>query len=267
MKMFETVENWALHAFADGELEGEDKKAVEELLATNEEARKALSSINYQKAELRKVYNGTLEEAIPASLIAATHGRPSRRVLPYLAAACAAMLLVMGGSIGWYVAQNKVQTSGQVLTASLAERALIAHANYSAEPLHSVEVAAADQDHLQTWLSKRVGSDFKIPDLQKDGYTFLGGRLLAESSAPAGQLMYETNDKKRVSILFTANADGKSSDLQLEQKGKLITCFWSNAKLAMAVTGEMSPEQMKQLGPSVFAQIEGKPGVYERTKD
>ena len=60
MKMFETVENWALHAFADGELEGDDKKAVEELLATNEEARKALSSINFQKSELRKAYNGTL---------------------------------------------------------------------------------------------------------------------------------------------------------------------------------------------------------------
>ena len=267
MKMFETVENWALHAFADGELEGDDKKAVEELLATNEEARKALSSINFQKSELRKAYNGTLEEAVPASLIAATHGRPSRRILPYLAAACAAMLFVIGGSIGWYAAQNTVQTSGQVLTASLAQRALIAHANYSAEPRHAVEVTAADKDHLQTWLSKRVGSEFKIPDLQKDGYTLLGGRLLAESNAPAGQLMYETADKQRMTILFTANADGTSADLALEQNDKFITCFWRDAKLAMAVTGDMSPEQMKILGPSVFAQVEGRPGVYVRTKD
>ena len=267
MKMFETVENWAMHAFADGELEGEDKNAIEKLLATNEEARKTLSSINYQKSELHKAYDSTLEEAIPASLIAATHGRPSRRILPYLVAACAALLFVMGGSIGWYAKPNLVQTSGQVLTASLAQRALIAHANYSVEPRHSVEVAAADQDHLQNWLSKRVGSEFKIPDLEKDGYTFLGGRLLAESNAPAGQLMYETADKKRVSILFTANVDGNTADLQLEQKDKLITCFWRNAKLAMAVTGEMTPEQMKILGPSVFAQVEGRPGVYERTKD
>ena len=267
MKMFETVENWALHAFADGELEGEDKKAVEKLLATNDEARKALSSINYQKSELRKAFNGTLQETIPASLIAAAHGRPSRRILPFLAAACAALLFVMGGSIGWYAKPNLVQTSGQVLTASLAQRALIAHANYSAEPRHSVEVAAADKDHLQTWLSKRVGSEFKIPDLQKDGYTLLGGRLLAESNVPAGQLMYETADKKRVSIMFTANVDGNSVDLQLEQKDKLITCFWRDAKLAMAVTGEMSPEQMKILGPSVFAQVEGRPGVYVRTRE
>ena len=111
MKMFETVENWALHAFADGELEGEDKNAIEKLLATNEEARKTLSSINYQKSELHKAYDGTLDEYIPASLIAAAHERPSRRILPYLAAACAAMLFVMGGSIGWYAAQNKLASS------------------------------------------------------------------------------------------------------------------------------------------------------------
>ena len=269
MKMFETVENWALHAFADGELEGEDKKAVEKLLSESDEARKALSAINYQKAELHKVFNGALEEAVPASLLAAANGRPPRRLLPYLAAACAAGLFLVGGGVGWYAGlnQNIAQSSGQVLTASLAQRALVAHANYSAEQRHAVEVAAADKDHLQAWLSKRVGSEFKIPDLQKDGYTLLGGRLLAESNAPAGQLMYETADKQRVTILFTANADGKSADLQLEQKDKLITCFWKDAKLAMAVTGDMSPEQMKILGPSVFAQVEGRPGVYERTKD
>ena len=269
MTMFETVENWALHAFADGELEGEDKEAVELLLAQNDETRKALSSINYQKAELRKAYNGTLGEPIPASLMAAAHGRPSRRILPYLVAACAALLFFIGGGIGWYAGLNQTgaQTSGQVLTAGVAQRALVAHANYSAEPRHAVEVAASDKDHLQAWLSKRVGSEFKIPDLQKDGYTLLGGRLLAESNAPAGQLMYETADKQRVSILFTANVDGKLADLQLEQKDKLVTCFWRDAKLAMAVTGDLSPEQMKILGPSIFAQVEGRPAVYVRSKD
>ena len=45
MMMFETVENWALHAFADGELEGDDKKAVEKLLVENDEARKALATL------------------------------------------------------------------------------------------------------------------------------------------------------------------------------------------------------------------------------
>ncbi len=263
MMMFETVENWALHAFADGELEGDDKKAVEKLLAENDEARKALAAINYQNAELRKAFNGTLDESIPASLLAAARGPTSRRILPYLVAACAALLFLMGGGIGWFAGEN----SGQVLTASLAQRALVAHANYSAEPRHSVEVAASEKEHLQAWLSTRVGSEFKIPDLQKDGYTLLGGRLLAESNVPAGQIMYENADKQRMTIFFSANADGKPVDLKLEQKDKLITCYWRDAKLAMAVTADMSSDQMKILGPSIFAQVEGKQGVYERTSN
>ena len=271
MKMFETVENWALHAFADGELDGEEKRAMEKLLAENAEARKALAGINYQKAELRDAYNGTLNEAIPAALMAAAHGRSSLRILPYLVAACAAMLFVIGSGVGWYAGQPSkqtiAQTSSQILVESLAQRAFVAHENYAAEQRHSGEVAANEKDHLQVWLSKRVGADFKIPDLQKDGYTFLGGRLLAESTMPAGQLMYETADKQRVSIMFTANAEGNTTDLQLEQKAKFITCFWKDAKLAMAVTGDMTPDQMKILGPSVFAQVEGKPGVYARIRD
>lgn len=263
MRMFETVENWALHAFADGELEGEDKKAVEKLLLEDEDARKVLSAINYQKSELHKAYGGTLAEPIPASLLAAAHGRPSMRVLPYLVAACAVGLVLIGGSVGWFVGQNNLN-SGQILATSLAQRALIAHANYSAEPRHAVEVAASDKDHLQAWLSKRVGSDFKIPDLQSDGYILLGGRLLAESNAPAGQLMYENADKQRMTIFFSANTDGKLADLKLEQKDKFVTCFWRDAKLAMAVTADISNDQMKILGSSVFAQVEGKHGVYER---
>jgi anti-sigma factor RsiW len=263
MTMFETVENWALHAFADGELEGEDKNAVEKLLLENEEARKALSAINYQRSELHKAFDDTLAEPIPASLLAAAHGRPSMRVLPYLVAACAVGLFLIGGSVGWFAGQNNLN-SAQILTASLAQRALTAHANYSAEPRHAVEVSASDKDHLQAWLSKRVGSDFKIPDLQSNGYTLLGGRLLAESNAPAGQLMYENADKQRMTIFFSANTDGQLTDLKLEQKDKLVTCFWRDAKLAMAITADISNDQMKVLGSSIFTQVEGKHGVYER---
>ena len=262
MMTFETIENWALHAFADGELEGEERKDIEKLLSENEEARKALSAITYQKAELHKAYDGVLSEAVPPALITAVMAKQPRRIMPFLAAASAAFIFIAGGSMGWFAAQNPAQTSAQVLTASLAQRALIAHENYSAEPRHSVEVAASDKVHLQAWLSKRVGSNFIIPDLQKNGYTLLGGRLLAESTAPAGQLMYESVDKRRVSILFTANADGKASNLQIEQNDRFITCFWKDAKLAMAVTGDMSPAQMKQLGPSIYVQVEGKQGRY-----
>ena len=260
MIMLETIENWALHAFADGELDVEDSKAIERLLAENAEARKALATINYQKTELHKAYDDVLNEVVPAHLMAAAQARSPRRMVPYLAMAASVAFLLIGGALGWFAAH----TGNAVQIADLASRALVAHETYSVEVRHPVEVAASEQDHLQAWLSKRVGSEFKIPDLQKDGYTLLGGRLLAENDAPAGQLMYETADKQRMTIYFSANEAGNVTGMKLEQKDKLITCYWRDAKLALAVTADMPREAMVVLGSSIFAQIEGRHGTYER---
>jgi anti-sigma factor RsiW len=254
MIMMETVENWALHAFADGELDGDEKKTVEKLLAENEEARKALTHINHQKSELRRTYDGVLDEPIPAALLAATKRSTPRRILPYLVAASAAMLFFTGGSLGWYAAQN----SESLQSADLAHRAYVAHETYAVEVRHPVEVAASEQDHLQAWLSKRVGMEMKIPDLSAEGYNLLGGRLVAENDAPAGQLMYETADKQRLTVFLSNNVSGKEEALRLVQNGNLITCYWRDGKLAMAVTGDMPRDAMMALAKDIYEQMDAK---------
>lgn len=249
--MFETVENWALHAFADNELEDQERKVMENLLAENEEARKALSAINYQKVELRKAYDSALDELVPMSLLATVQGRSGRGYVPYAAMAASVALVLLGSLGGWYAAQN----SESIQAASLERRALIAHEVFSVEINHPYEVAAAEQDHLQKWLSKRVGTELKIPDLNSEGFSLLGGRLLAGENSPAGQLMYETEDKQRLTIFISTNEDGKDEALRLEEHGKLITCYWRDGKLAIALTGEMAKDDMMALAKTVYDQM------------
>jgi anti-sigma factor RsiW len=254
MKMLETVENWALHAFADGELGGDERKAMEKMLADNEEARKALSSISHQKYELRKAYGVAVDEKLPASLVATALGRNTRVFLPFAAIAATVALVLIGGAGGWYAAQH----SESLQAASLERRALIAHEVFSVEVKHPFEVAAADQQHLQNWLSKRLGAEFKIPDLSAQGLTLLGGRLLAGENSPAGQLMYEAADKQRLTVFVSANDDGKSEALRLEEHGQFITCYWRDGKLAMAVTGEMAKDDMMALAKNIYDQMDKK---------
>jgi anti-sigma factor RsiW len=251
---FETIENWALHAFADGELEGEECKAMERLLAQNDEARKALAAINYQKSELRKAYGSIVDEPVPLSLIATAQGRGGRSMLPYAAMAASIALVILGAAGGWYSAQH----SESVKTADLAHRALIAHEVYSVEVRHPVEVAAVEQDHLQAWLSKRVGAAIRVPDLDAEGFTLLGGRLVTAGDSPAGQLMYETADKQRLTIFIAANTENKDSALRLVENGKLVTCYWSDNKLAMAVTGDMAKDDMMALAKNIYEQMDVK---------
>lgn len=251
---FETVENWALHAFADDELEGDERKAMERLLDENDDARKALAAINYQKSELRKAFGGAVDEVVPFSLIATAQGRGVRGLLPYAAMAASIGLVVMGAAGGWYSAQH----SESVQTADLAHRALVAHEIYSVEVRHPVEVAASEHDHLQAWLSKRIGTAIKIPNLDTEGFTLLGGRLVTAGDNPAGQLMYETTDKQRLTIFIATNTDSKDSALRLVENGKLITCYWRDNKLAMAVTGDLAKADMMVLAKNIYEQMDVK---------
>jgi anti-sigma factor RsiW len=243
MNMFETVENWALHAFADGELQGEEKISVEKLVAENDEARKVVANIQHQKSELSKAFDHVLDEPIPAALLSAANQKPAPRLLPYLAAACAAMLFMIGGSVGWYANQ---QTNTQQAE-SLPARALNSYVVYAPEMKHAVEVPGAEAGHLDAWLSKRIGVKFAIPDLTAKGYTLIGGRLLAEGDQPAGLLMYEDAKKQRLAVYIAANNKHTSGGMKIEYRGNLVSCYWVEPDLVYALAGEQPVSEMLKL--------------------
>jgi anti-sigma factor RsiW len=185
--MMERLENWALHAYLDGELDAEETAAIERRLAGDPNARTLLDRMRQQGEALHRAYDGVLDEPVPPDLLAAVKRQAGSGNLPYLAMAASLALLLLGGAGGWLAAG---QVSRSVVP-GMAEIALEAHQIYTAEVRHPVEVTASEQDHLQAWLSKRVGHAFIIPDLSAEGYTLLGGRLLVGDGRPAGQLMYE----------------------------------------------------------------------------
>ena len=53
------------------------------------------------------------------------------------------------------------------------------------EVRHPVEVGGSERDHLQQWLSKRVGYQVSPPQLDKAGLKLVGGRLLPGPDGPA----------------------------------------------------------------------------------
>jgi anti-sigma factor RsiW len=241
--MFETVENWALHAFADGELQGEEKKSVEKLIAENDEARKALSNINYQKSELHRAFDQVLDEPIPSALLAAASRKSSPRLAPYVFAACAAMLLIAGGSVGWFANQQTNVAQAE----SLPARAFNSYVVYAPEMKHAVEVSGAEAGHLDAWLSKRIGIKFAIPDLTAKGYTLIGGRLLAEGDKPAGLLMYEDANKQRLAVYIAANDKHTNGAMKVEYRGNLVSCYWVEPDLVYALAGEQPAAEMLKL--------------------
>jgi anti-sigma factor RsiW len=248
MTAMKTIENWALHAYVDGELDAADCEAVEKLLESDTSARATVEAYERQDEALKRAFDGVLTESVPARLTAAL-AAPSRWTFrPLMNMAAAIALLVLGGLGGWYAARDP----GGARAEGIAEDAIIAHEVYTAEVKHPVEVTAADRDQLQAWLSKRVGVAFNVPDLTSEGYTLLGGRLLATADHPSAQLMYEDAEKKRITIFLTANPGETKMALRVETKGPLIACYWLDGPLGFVVAGEMEKAKMMQLARVVY---------------
>jgi anti-sigma factor RsiW len=77
---------------------------------------------------------------------------------------------------------------------AVTREALDAHRLYIAEVRHPIEVKAGE-NHLNPWLSRRIGYPVASPNLDTLELKLLGGRLLPGNSGRAAALyMYETRD-------------------------------------------------------------------------
>ncbi len=250
--MMDGLENWAINAYADGELDVTERAAVEKQLADNLDARRVLDNIQRQKAALKRAFDPVLQQPLPHSLASTVSGRGTRRLGPYAAMAASAAMLALGTGLGWFAAHE----SGSTLVADIGKRAIVAHEVYAVDVKHAVEVDASQSDHIKMWLGKRIGTPISIPNLAVAGYTFIGGRLLAAEDRPAGQLMYEDANKKRISIFLASNPSGREDSIHVREKDKLVSCFWAEPNLAMAITGEMSKEEMMKIANFIYDEME-----------
>jgi anti-sigma factor RsiW len=246
-------DEWAPHAYVDGELSKDCATEFEAALANDPDAARDVADWRRQREALKAAFDGVLDEPIPPAILAAVAPRPVvSSFRPMLQLAAALMLLTIGAAAGWYSASQFIPAKGQAMVAE----AITAHEIFTSEVKHPVEVAAADKEQLATWLSKRVGTPIRLPDLTSEGYTLLGGRLLASAEGPAAQLMYEDAAKKRLTIFLTANAAKGETAVRVERKGALIACYWLSENLSFAVAGEMDLDPMMKLARDIYDQFE-----------
>ncbi len=246
------IDDWALHAYVDGELGSEQRAEIERLLRADSELAQTADAWQRQKDLLKQAYDGVLDEPVPQSLKATIRQGARAPLNPYLAMAAALAFLLLGGLAGWFL---KVE-SGSSQVADIARDAIAAHEVFAVEVRHPVEVPASDKDHLQAWLSKRLGASFNLPDLSAEGYALLGGRLVATADRPAAQLMYEDAAKNRITIYLVRQDADTETAVHVEEKGDLIACYWRDGKLAFAVAGEMDLDPMMKLAKAVYDQFE-----------
>ena len=175
---------------------------------------------------------------------------------PWKIAAATAVVVafVLGGFAGWSLRDNPGNVPGDV--ARLTAQALYAHKLYAAEVRHPVEVTAAESEHLQQWLSRRVGTTLRAPNLEKQGLQLVGGRLLPTPSGNAAAFfMYENASGERFT-LYCARAEVANSAMRYNEADKAGTIYWVDGKVAYIVSGASERTQLWQVARAAYEQIE-----------
>jgi anti-sigma factor RsiW len=176
-----------LQAYADGKLPEERRAAVAAWLAAHPEDAERIESYRQLAAELRSSYDGVLDEPVPERLERTI--RSGRVRYAAMVAGWVVLGAVLGAIAGWQLHGARPALSPSADAAdSMAHRAVVAHATYSPEVRHPVEVGADQEAHLVAWLSKRLGNQLRAPKLEAVGYSLVGGRPAAGRERSGGAI-------------------------------------------------------------------------------
>jgi anti-sigma factor RsiW len=244
------ISEFDLHAYVDDRLPEARRSEVQQYLATHPEDEERLRLYQEQNKSLHVLFDSTLGEPIPA------HWQTPRRAWNSLLkpAAAAALWMLVGGWLGWSLRGTYNGRSAAGI--NFAKQAAVAHAIYTPEVRHPVEVTAAEEEHLVNWLSKRLGNRLKVPHLSALGYELVGGRLLPGEQGPVAQFMYQDKNGLRLTLYVETDAKAeRETAFRFAQEGNVKVFYWIDHQLSYALSGELRKDELLRIANVVYEKL------------
>jgi anti-sigma factor RsiW len=247
------IDEAELQAYADGRLEPERRAAVEAWLAARPDEAERIADYRRLAESLRAAYDPLLADAVPQRL-----RRPRR---PWQRYGRVAGWMLAGGLIGalagWQLRDSRPPPPSSEVGAVMARRAAVAHATYSPEVRHPVEVGADQEAHLVGWLSKRLGAPLRVPKLEDVGYSLVGGRLLPGDNGPVAHFMYQCTQGTRVTLYVRAEtSNNRETAFRYAEEGKVRVFYWVDRKFGYALSSaDISKDDLFKVANAVYQQL------------
>ncbi|MDH3714428.1 MAG: anti-sigma factor [Gammaproteobacteria bacterium] len=237
-----------LQAYVDGELESGRRDAVAAAAAADTALAKRIKQYWIINERLHGRYDVMLADPVPHPLL---NILADRARYPGLRAAAVIAWIGLGAMLGVGVTMSVSQTTA---LRPLAEEAAYAHALYTRERRHAVEVTAVEVDHLNAWLSKRLSGPVVAPDIRDAGYTLIGGRLLPDAGVAAAQFMYEDGDGNRITLFVRqVGDDDRNTPLRYTRTHDVGIVHWLDGRLAYALAGGADKQHLLSISNQVHA--------------
>jgi anti-sigma factor RsiW len=246
-----------LQAYVDARLDPERRAAVEAWLAQRPEEAERIAAYRRLAHEVRAAYDALAAQPLPPHFARWRARRWWSRPAA-VAAAWLALGIAIGTAATWELRPGRIVMQAQSENSAIARRAAIAHATYSPEVRHPVEVSADDEQHLVAWLSKRLNVKLRVPKLDEAGMSLVGGRLLPGESGPVAQFMYQSQNGRRLTLYVRTEASrNRETAFRYARENNVGVFYWIDREMGYALaSADLSRDEMLRLANLVYKQLE-----------
>ncbi len=208
----------------------------------------SLKANKFLSASVVKAYQGFVDEPVPSDMFDALVSGKANSI--YELVKVFALILIGVACATTYFkfsAGESVRVAGHA-----SDIAVSAHSTYSADAVYPVRVSAVDTEHLDEWLSFRVGRNLQAKALDTLGFKLLGANIVPDGDHVSAQIVYENLNGLRLSI-FRRLAVGLETVNQSEsgRVGKLNWLSWETKREHTVLVSEIPAKELE----SVYAEL------------
>lgn len=241
-----------LMAWIDGRLPPERQAVVDAYLAERPAVAARLARQADQARALSDALAPIAAEPVLASMRLANL-RPRRAPPMWRQALAASLLLGVGFGGGWLEARRGMPPQAGI--GALADEATESYRVFAADGVRPAELGPAQRALLVSWGSARLGSRVSIPALDRIGYRFAGGRMIATPHGPALLLLYRGAAHGTLALLTRPMEVDKTAALDATSREGLGRMSWAVDGVGFSLVGPDEPALLNRAVHEVRDQL------------
>lgn len=287
-----------LQEYVDDELDSATRLEIARHLGESPEDRAVVDAYQRQQEVLHRAYDDVLAEPLPESITRVLerhrilerrntpargsgapgirdggrqqHSRTARKRWPQRVTAAVAglVLLATGATGGWLVRTELHQRyMQQVAMDTFLHYATNAYSLYQGRESPWSSLAMSDMQSFVSSFRKTAGVDFTIPALPGSDYTFVGAWAIPSPVGPAGQMLYQDSEGRRIAVFVQINDPNRPDALtryfrneaqdpatgSFIRRNELSVYYWQSGPAIYALVGDVEENALSSMAEALSA--------------
>jgi anti-sigma factor RsiW len=112
------------------------------------------------------------------------------------------------------------------------------------QPSHLVDVPSSDQHTVKPWFQGKTSFSPPVPDLTKDDFILIGGRLEVIHQQPAAAIVYRR--RQHVISLYVSPSPGADTKAELRDMGGYHLLHWMQNNMSYWAVSDVDPNDLRK---------------------